>query len=1006
MVFTDWYHIFIRYCMRMKYTKYLFLFLLTLVTVLLKAQTVMENNPPSIKWFKINSPHFNILFPKGFEEQAQRMANTLEHIRETEAKSLGSTPRKISVVLQNQSSLSNGFVSILPRRSEFYTMPPQNYNFIGTNDWLNLLAAHEYRHIVQYQHATRGFNRVLYYLFGNATLAGMSQAAAPSWFWEGDAVATETAFTSSGRGRIPNFNLVFRTNLLEGRSFNYHKQYLRSYKHYIPDHYVLGYNMVSYLRERTNDPNIWGKISARSWSVPFLPFAFSNAIKNKADLYVTDLYKQMSSDLTAAWKAQLDSLEITQYDTLTKRNSNRYTDYLYPQPLKDGSVLAMKQGIGDIEQFVVLRDGKEEKFFVPGFVNDAGMLSTAYQAVVWTEYGFDPRWRVRNYSLIKVFDQESNKQRVVGDKHSRYSAAALSPLGDKIVAVRTDQNYQHRVVIIELFTGKEIFTFENPQNDFYSMPRWSNDGKKIVALKTTAKGKSVVLLNSDGSTEQELIPVSQDNIGYPVLNDNWLLFNSPASGIDNVYAYNIQTSKRYQVTCSKYGAYNPAISADGKFIYYNEQGRDGMDVAKIAFEPASWKLFSLPIQPKTFFQHLVEQEGRPDLFQTVPQQTYNIKRHSKASGFINPYSWGLLIGNDLTTINAAITSEDVLSNIALSVGYVYDLNEKTDFWQAGISYQGWYPIINGRVSTGERETTDNAFGNTSTFTWNEKNAEGEVSIPLRFTHSKYNQLVTINGGVGLTKTTSFNNVIKDENDDVIYEGNDRFVPVNDTLVFMYSDQLNDGTLSYTHFSLSADNLLKTSYRDFLYRWGQSLDIDLYSSLASSDFKGQQLAVRGVLYFPGLARHHYLYFRGAYQKNLQDFELNTYTFRNRIPKPRGHSYPSDEAFYSFSTNYALPIWYPDIAIGPLLNVQRVKCNLFYDYGKGTGKYYYYHTSKNEVYFSTTDAIYQSVGIETTFDFNVMRFLPKFEVGFRATYLLANKYTNAGNVFEIIMGNIGF
>src|SRR5690606_2194047 len=133
------------------------------------------------------------------------------------------------------------FVSLIPRRSEFYTMPPQNYNFTGTTEWLDQLASHEYRHVVQFDKANRGFNKLLYYAFGPATLAAMSVTAVPQWFWEGDAVATETAFTSGGRGKIPNFNLVFRTNLLEGRKFNYHKQYLRSYKHNIPDHYVLGY---------------------------------------------------------------------------------------------------------------------------------------------------------------------------------------------------------------------------------------------------------------------------------------------------------------------------------------------------------------------------------------------------------------------------------------------------------------------------------------------------------------------------------------------------------------------------------------------------------------------------------------------------------------------------------------------------------------------------------------------------------------------------------------------
>jgi hypothetical protein len=263
----------------MRYPAILFFFSAFIFTA--RAQVVLENNPPSVKWRQVVTPNFRVLYSKGFEEQAQRMANSLEHIREPEAESLGSQPKRMSFILQNQSSVSNGFVSILPRRSEFYAMPSQDYNFIGTNDWLNMLAAHEYRHVVQYQHATRGFNKLIYYLFGSISLAGMAQVAAPSWFWEGDAVATETAFTPSGRGKIPNFGLLMKTNLLEGRKFNYHKQHLRSYRHNIPDHYVLGYYMVSYLRRKTNDPDIWGKITARSWSVPFLPFAFSKQ-RNRA----------------------------------------------------------------------------------------------------------------------------------------------------------------------------------------------------------------------------------------------------------------------------------------------------------------------------------------------------------------------------------------------------------------------------------------------------------------------------------------------------------------------------------------------------------------------------------------------------------------------------------------------------------------------------------------------------------------------------------------------------
>ena len=141
-------------------------FFFLLRVTLVHAQEVLENNPPSVKWYRVNTPHFKVLYPKGFEDQAQRLANTLEHIRSAEGKSIGAKPRRFPVILQNQSAVSNGFVSIVPKRSEFYTMPPQDYNFVGTNDWLDQLATHEYRHMAQFERSNTGFNRVLYYLFG------------------------------------------------------------------------------------------------------------------------------------------------------------------------------------------------------------------------------------------------------------------------------------------------------------------------------------------------------------------------------------------------------------------------------------------------------------------------------------------------------------------------------------------------------------------------------------------------------------------------------------------------------------------------------------------------------------------------------------------------------------------------------------------------------------------------------------------------------------------------
>ncbi|HEU5289954.1 MAG TPA: hypothetical protein VFU05_04870, partial [Cyclobacteriaceae bacterium] len=461
--------------------KYWSVVLLCLVSGhLMQAQEVLENNPPSVKWYRISSPHFKVLYPKGFEDQAQRLANTLEHIRQAEGKSMGAAPRKFPVILQNQSAVSNGFVSIVPKRSEFYTMPPQDYNFGGTNDWLNQLATHEYRHMAQFERSNTGFNRALYYLFGPATLAAMATSSVPQWFWEGDAVATETAFTHSGRGRIPNFGVVFRTNLQEGRVFDYNKQYLRSYKHNINDHYVFGYHMISYLRKRTGDPDIWSKIGKRTWNVPFIPFAFSSAIKKESGLRLPQLYREMVSDLHKTWEAEQQSARFTTSTPVLNRNTKAYTDYRYPQLLSDGSVLAMKSGIGDIIHFVAMKDGHERRVFIPGIVNDAGMLSTAGSTVVWTEYGYDPRWRVKSYSVVKAYDVDAKRYRVI-TKKSRYAGAAISPDGKKIVTVESDNTYKTSLVVIDSEQGQVLKKFNNPDNAFYSMARWSDDGRKIVS---------------------------------------------------------------------------------------------------------------------------------------------------------------------------------------------------------------------------------------------------------------------------------------------------------------------------------------------------------------------------------------------------------------------------------------------------------------------------------------------------------------------------------------------
>lgn len=978
--------------------KRLLFILLCLIYTFTSAQDVLENNPASVHWLQLNTPSFRIIFPEDFEEQARHVANNLEKVHDKLA--IGAkSPRKIDIILRNKQAISNGFVTLGPRRSEFYTMPPQDYNFVGTNQWLDLLSVHEYRHIAQYQQSKNGFNKFLFYLFGQNTQAGLAFSAVPRWFWEGDATVMETVHTRSGRGSIPEFSRMFKTNLLEKNKYNYHKQLLGSYKDHIPNEYKLGIYMTAHIRKRTNDPEIWDKVTTSAFSWPFIPFTFSNALKKHTGTYLVDNYDMMMDDLEKAYQAQMNGLKPSAFEQITTRQSDDYTDYSYPQVLEDGSIVVLKSGIGDAAQLVKYnKEGEQLDRFMTGIMNSTGMLSSANNKVVWNEYGFHPRWRAETFSVIKSYDFATKELNKITTK-SRYSGAALSADGAKIATSLYTLEGKNYLVVLDAMSGEELQRFSGPANALYSMPSWGGD--KIIALKTGNEGRSVVSVDAASGQENVLINAGNENIGYPKIYGGFLLFNSPITGIDNIYAFSLSSGERYQVTNSKYGAYNPNVSQNGKHIYYNEHTENGLDIVRMAFIPEEWLPMDNVVDRNIhYFDEVAEQEKATNILEG-PEKDYPVKNYSEIGHIYNVHSWGPYATADLTRAQFGIFSRDVLSTTAMELGYTYDIDEETGFGSASVSYQGWFPIIDLEVQRGSRSSDEGVFnGEQLEFEWKETSIIGGVRVPLLLTRSKYVSELTLNNNVGYTQVSDFSNSI--------LEGS-RFAPVNDSLAYFFRDFQDNGDLIYNKASISYYRLLKQSHRDILSQRGQSVALELYNTPYGGDFSGRLFAARANVYFPsplrlfvpGFARHHVFYLTGGYQSRLADISNDIYYFRNRIPKPRGFSYPQHDKFKTISANYTFPLWYPDIAIGPLLYLKRFRVNGFYDWGDGDGKYYYM-APENTLYFSDISRTYRSIGAELILDFNVMRFTPEISLGVRYSYLLT---TNEVDI-DFLLVNINF
>ncbi len=285
---------------------------------MVKAQFVDNGqNPPSLHWKQIISPHFQLIFPSELYFRATKLTEVLEKIYRVENHSIPVNTQPIPILLENQPVISNAFVLLSPRRSEFNTLPPQDLEPI---DWINSLAVHEMRHVVQID---RIFNGKDYPLLETVQLS-IFGLVYPTWFFEGDAVGMETILSDAGRGRLPSFDIDLRANLLSGKNYSYSKYTLGSLKDNVPDYYRIGYFMVTKMRKDYGD-SIYNKIYTGALHIG--PYPFSTSLKNQTGLNTGQFYNKTVSELKTLWSKDLAKTKIESFPNLNRRKDSLALNY-------------------------------------------------------------------------------------------------------------------------------------------------------------------------------------------------------------------------------------------------------------------------------------------------------------------------------------------------------------------------------------------------------------------------------------------------------------------------------------------------------------------------------------------------------------------------------------------------------------------------------------------------------------------------------------------------------
>src|SRR5690606_9900803 len=145
-----------------------------------------------------NTKNFQLIFPVEFEKTASLLAFQIDSMIYYASQDLGIKPKKISIIFQENHIIQNGFAQLAPRKIEAYSTPGPNSD---NTEWLPNLVQHELRHVAQFDKLTGSLNKPFFEQLGLA-IFGLH---VPAWYFEGDAVAIETNYSSGGRGRSPSW---------------------------------------------------------------------------------------------------------------------------------------------------------------------------------------------------------------------------------------------------------------------------------------------------------------------------------------------------------------------------------------------------------------------------------------------------------------------------------------------------------------------------------------------------------------------------------------------------------------------------------------------------------------------------------------------------------------------------------------------------------------------------------------------------------------------------------
>lgn len=621
-------------------------------------------NSSSVKWRQIRTDDFQIIFPADFNSKAVELANYIAAANKYSREYINSKPKKISIILQNNTTVDNGFVTLAPWRSEFYAVPSQENEGV---DWLKKLAIHEYRHVIQIEKFNEGIGKLLFILMGEQGLGALIVATTPLWMMEGDAVSIETRYTAVGRGEYGPFLREFKAQVAESDSYSYEKASFGSFKDFVTDHYKLGYFMVEHIKV-TYGENVIDSVLTCVRRNPFVPFPFSYHLKKVTGKTTVEIYQEVVDKLKN--EAQLQLEETTEIDFLSPESKD-YLNFYNPVVDGFGGLFCFEDSYDKIPTLVHIKDQKVQKILTVGRL-DKNSFSLSGDYLVWAEKRRDPRWQYRDYSEVILFNFKTKKRKRI-KRRTRWFSPDIDELSEKMVVVSVNKANGFQLVVLNL--EGEILKKSDTLDGIVYHPRW--EGNEIIFTELLRGESHVKKWNFVTGAFSEITKVDFP-LSFPRFYQKGILAQASIDGKDQIIF--MKKDSVFSVVTPQFGLQFFDEYKDS--IYYSDYHSTG---SRIGVSKIKMKFLRKNRASK--------EESKSD---DSSSSQYEVKKYYPLLHLFNIHSWApfsFYPASQSAKIGGSVFSQDKLGISTTVLNYDYNWFQNSSQFAAEYDFSFLYPAL-------------------------------------------------------------------------------------------------------------------------------------------------------------------------------------------------------------------------------------------------------------------------------------------------------------------------